>query len=395
MASKYVNLNQDNSIIDSLTRFNGFYTNVYRDPFISGNAFVFVTKPLLFLDPIKPAVKEYKRNMAYMNMTRDPVFTQFLKTEQLNDMDDSIIKSLSYIENYTESNFLPIFTNECKSFDIQDVTLEQYDAFETKQGHKQVLPSHKTMSEAANNISISVTEDSNLSFTKMLTLWVNYIANITDGTFDANPDMVLNGCLDYMCSIFYFVLEPDGKTLKYWCKYTGCWPTTIPYSPLNYSKGSNEPVDLSIPFQYMVKEDMNPRILEDFNTIALNLTGENKLEYIIDDYYSALGESPLLNREMLLQFKGTTAKLFLESSRRDPIILFKDRSTKGIHSDSTNKKFELIFDDKGYQSELMNSILGEDANKYYINDSKTNEYAKSGEDLRWDMSSYWTEFGGE
>ena len=34
--------------------------------------------------------------------------------------------------------------------------------------------------------------------------------------------------------------------------------------------------------------------------------------------------------------------------------------------------FELIFDDKGYQSELMNSVLGEDSNKYYINDNKTN-----------------------
>lgn len=388
-SNKYTNINQDNSVIDSLTRFNGFYSNIYRDPFISGNAFVFITKPLLFLDPIKPPVKEYNRNMAYMNMTRDPVFTQFLKTEQLNAVDDKIIKSLSYIESYSDSKFLPIFTNECKSFDVSDVTLEQYEVFETKQGYKQVLPTHKTLSEAANVVNISVTEDNNLSFTKMLTLWVNYISNITDGTFDANPDMVLNGCLDYMSSIFYFVLEPDGRTLKYWCKYTGCWPTTIPYSPLNYSKGSNETVDLSIPFQYMVKEDMSPKILEDFNIIAMNMSGEDRLEYIVGGYYSAINESPLLNREFLLTYKGSTAKTFLESDRRDPIILFRDGSSKGVGTDSVDKRFELVFDDKGYRSDLIDSIMN--SNEYYINDKETTNFAKTGIDEVWDKSPFWDE----
>ena len=54
-------------------------------------------------------------------------------------------------------------------------------------------------------------------------LWVNYIANITDGTFNANPEMIPRRILDYTSSIYYFVLEPDGKTLKFWSKYTGCW----------------------------------------------------------------------------------------------------------------------------------------------------------------------------
>ena len=54
MGNSFTNKNTDQAILNDLSRFHGFYNNVYRDPFIGGNAFIFVTKPLLFIDYMAP-----------------------------------------------------------------------------------------------------------------------------------------------------------------------------------------------------------------------------------------------------------------------------------------------------------------------------------------------------
>ena len=394
MADKFTNMNNDLSIINDLTKFHGFYDNVYRDPFVGGNAFIFMTKPLLFIDPRKPNKRDNKSMLAYINMTRDPVFVQYLLTESLSDKDKTLVDSLSYKTEYFDSSFLPIFTNQCKNFDTSDVTMEQLDAFDTKQGFKQVLPMHKSSSEGSGAISINVTEDSNLDFTKIMKLWVNYISNITDGTFDANPDMINNGVLDYVSSIFYFVLAPDGKTIKYWAKYTGCWPTAIPYGAMKYSKGSSEVVELDLNFNYMVKEDMNPKILEEFNIISLKLTGNTNLKTLvteIDNSFSSIKDSPLLNRNRMLQ-ELPSVRNTLESRNRDPLIFYKETSSSGLMAtDGVDSHFELLFDDNGYKSQLLSDILDKDYDKYYFNDVGTNSIKEDRETESWDRTQFWAE----
>ena len=387
--ANYTNINSDKAALKNLTKFYGYYDNAYKDPFIGGNAFIFVTKPLLFIEPIKPVSTDNKAMTAYLNMCKDPIFNQYIITEQLNEQDRKIVESLSYNTSYSSSSYLPIFTNECKNFDAGDITMEQTDVFDTKQGFRQPLPTYKTASESANSLSISVTEDSNLDFTKMMTLWVNYISNITDGTFDANPEMILNGTLDYTCSIYYFVLDPDGKTLKYWAKYTGCWPTAIPYGALKYSKGQNDATELDIQFAYSSKEDMNPRILEDFNITSLKLMYTGLPTYDEGGFYSSIKNSPLLNREMMLNLTETSsASSILNSPEHDPVVLYRSASKNSLNPDDKAARFELYFDDTAYKSDLIDDIVGKG---YYINDEATNAYAKTGNSVKWDVSDFWNE----
>ena len=68
MGNSFTNKNTDQAILNDLSRFHGFYNNVYRDPFIGGNAFIFVTKPLLFIDYMAPKKTDTKSRLAYMNM---------------------------------------------------------------------------------------------------------------------------------------------------------------------------------------------------------------------------------------------------------------------------------------------------------------------------------------
>jgi len=225
---KYVNVNQDVANFESLTKFDSFFVNRYVDGFVTGYSFVFITKPSLFIYPYNPRIDDKLLKLAYENMTIDQTFSQFIANESLNGSDRIIAEQLSFYEgnipnaSYRRNNFLPLFTNKARGFTTTDVTMEQQEAFATKQGFRMSIPTYKTASEASSTLSIPMYETPNLDIIKTLSLWVNYVSNVTDGTFHANPEMIRNGIIDYMSSIYYFVLEPDGKTIKYWAKYTGC-----------------------------------------------------------------------------------------------------------------------------------------------------------------------------
>lgn len=382
MPEKFTNLNTDNAGMNSLTRFNGFFYNSYREPFTTGYSFIFVTKPLLFIDPIKPGKKDVVRNLAYNNMTRDPVFVQYLRTENSNDLDYEIVKTLSY-RDQSDSRFIPLFTNECKSFEVQDTTLEQTGAFDTKQGYRQTIPTHTTASLAPNSVSLSMVEDVNLSITKMMTLWVNYINNVTDGLFDANPEMVLNSTLDYTSSIYHFILEPDGKTIKYWAKYTGCWPTNIPSNAMRYSRGELSTSEVTLQFAYNSKEEMNPKILEDFNRVSMRIAPAQFIDYdSVDGLYKSFIDNPLLNRSVLIS-KLPSIGTLLNSKRRDPVVFFQDKTVSRALADSTRARFELIFDDFAYKSQILGDVF-DDVDTNYFSNFSANNNTKDKPDNFWD-----------
>lgn len=338
----FLNKNTNNAGIRNLTTFDGFTDNRYLDPFINGYAYVFITKPSLFLYPYSNG-STIQEKLAYENMTRDPFFAQFITDEAMNASDKLSLKYLSYFTNYTsmdeyykKTNFIPIFTNRIKNMDSQDITMEQHEAFDTKQGFKMVLPTFKTPSEASNSISFDAMETDNIDLTKIMALWVNYISNITDGTFSANPYKIRNGELDYMSSIFYFVLAPDGKTLKYWAKYTGCWPVNIPYSALKYTKGSQEASDLSLSFVYTVKEDMNPEILKEFNKISLNIDYTD--EEVEDGVYSPIKKSKFLNPE------ASDTLFDMSDTTRGPLVIYNMRGNISSENNTIlDNCFELTF----------------------------------------------------
>lgn len=384
---KFTNLNTNNPVITDIRKFYGLFDNIYRDPFVAGNSYIFITRPQLFID-MQPSSDNLKQ-MAYVNATREPNFVSFLNEQFPNEADKSLFASLSFNRNYTtlfDSQFLPIFTNNCKNFDPSDTNLEQMEAFETKQGFKQVLPTFTTISETSGNLTINVTEDSNLSFTKLMNLWVKYIANVTDGTFDANPEMIKSGTLDYMCSIYYFTLDVDGKTISYWAKYTGCWPTSIPYGSFRYNKGSKDPVELDLQFAYTVKEDMNPKILEEFNITSLNLSTNEIPSTIINGLYSSYTNSPLLNIEAMAEMIPAKFNSIKMNDSRDPLVFYVNSSDNSVNPDSKKARFELSFGQSTYTSPVINDILENE--EYYINYSG-DDNLNNDNSVDYNKSTYW------
>lgn len=375
--SQFTNINNDFSIERDLKKFNGFYSNPFRDSATTGFGFIFMTRPMLFLTP-SPKKGNNLSELAYENTVKESSFVPFILTEAGNSADKVLINMLSYDQSSFESSFMPVFTNECKGFSTNDVSLDQTNVFSTKQGFNQVLPTHASASRAPSQVGIQVQEDSNLTFTKIMKLWVEYIEYITDGTFSANPEMVRDGIIDYTSSIYYFLLEPDGKTIKYWAKYTGCWPTNIPYGSFNYTKGDVQTIDLSLNFNYMTKEDMNPKILEDFNKVSLKMTDklfEDDAEYS----YAPYSKSVLLNLEKMKE-QLPEVLTTLNSDIRDPLIVYVDGTNSGTNVDTTKRHFELVFDTETYKNIFESDVL--DLTQYYLNDSGANI-------TKDEISSYW------
>jgi hypothetical protein len=367
---KYLNTNRDVAGYDELTKFDVFMQNHrYVDNFTSGYAFIFVTKPMLFLYPMKPQGLKISttEKLAYENMTRDHTFTQFISGEAMNDNDLILAKQLSYYGEFTDTNnFLPIFTNRLRSFQTMDVTLAQTESYDTRHGYRMPLPTHKIDSVGSNSLSIVCTETLNLDFIKMMTLWVNYISNVTDGTFHANPNMIRNNVIDYMSSIFYFVLEPDGRTVKYWAKYTGAWPTTIPHSPLSFSRGDSSTVELDLNFTYTSKEDMNPSILEDFNRISLNYFEEIYSDQlaldVLDDDYPSIKNSPLLSPNAL------KANINFNNANRGPLVFVKTGSLEETpFVTPQNNKFELSFGENTFENMYLENKF---ESEYFFENAK-------------------------
>lgn len=338
--SKYLNKRDNIAGRENLTEFTTF-SNIdrYADGFLTGYSLVFMTKPELFISPYSNP--QDIEQMAYNNMRKDPVFTPYMDQEATKNSNDLLIaEQLSYYGRGL--NFLPLFTNRARSLSLSDTVLGSTSSFNTRHGYSMNIPTHLVQSLAAGELTISVTETDNLDFLKMITLWTKYISNISDGTFDANPAMIRDGVIDYMSSIYYLVLDPDGHTIRHWTKFTGVYPTSVPNSSMSYNRGDMSLIEHGLTFSYAIREEMDPSILEDFNRVSLKIP-ENAIVDENEDNFIVQNNS-LFSKSFLRNFYlGNT-----------PYILYDKES------ENRQAKFKLVFPENIKRLDPMIEVTGED-----------------------------------
>ena len=126
-----------------------------------------------------------------------------------------------------------------------------------------------------------------MSITLLHKVWVDYINAVkinrispSRGTSSDSTDYILEKKVDYASSVYYFLLDADGCTIKYYAKYTGVFPTNVPYSAMSFKLGESNIKKLSIQYQYSFKEDLNPEILDEF----IKLTYSNDMPKRDNDF---------------------------------------------------------------------------------------------------------------
>lgn len=191
--------------------------------------------------------------------------------------DDEIITALAGGSGLYK--FIPILTNSAIKFSATDEKLDTMDYAETWNKFKIVIGTSNQDSRLAGTFQIEFLEDNDLHMLKFHKLWSNYIEKVFIGDVISIASLkalgadesgsFTSGVIDYMSSVYHFSVMPDGRTLQYWCKYTGVFPTTNPYSIFTSDDAAVNLVhSVPIEYQYSFKEEMKMHILEDFNIVS-------------------------------------------------------------------------------------------------------------------------------
>lgn len=270
------------------TNFNSFnvYKNLEGEDFLTtGVSYLFFTKPCLhfgtnILSSLKQDVAIYN-NLQQSNFFRTCPFIDDIVNRK-GKMYSDVLRNLK-----GGSGFIPFVTNFMQNFETQDIVTETFTANDTFKGYKLTLPGSNVESHVSGTFSLTFNETRNMEITVFHKVWSDYIEAVRRGSIVASADAIRRfnkdnsinkGYIEYMNSAYYFLLEPDGKTIKYYAKYTGVFPTNVPYSAFGWEMGNNGAKKVTINYQYNFKEDMNPEILKEFNYVAGLPAGENSIQ---------------------------------------------------------------------------------------------------------------------
>lgn len=207
--------------------------------------------------------------------------------------------------------FLKVLTNQALGFRPSDTTMDTRDSKETLQGYKVILPMHMAQSESGDfQVEYSELEDGQI--TLLHKTWLDYMYYVRRGFIPPKRYNVVNNVLDYAVSAYHFVVGPDGRTIKYWAKYTGVFPKSVPYSSYEAEQnGQPSLVKMQVTYQYSFKEDMDLSIIYDFAVLTGSISAPpgsslaNKVAKVADGH-----SSPPLDL-------ATLSKIFSEKGVQD------------------------------------------------------------------------------
>lgn len=188
----------------------------------------------------------------------DPIFYSVF--ERNKNLLSSLTRHYSSLHD-----FHPYLSNSAQSFELSDEFIKTIEHGETLTGYKVQYGKNNIESNTAGNFSVNYTDDNDLNVYWIHKLWVEYISKVSRGEFSPIRDYVIKKILDYACSVYYFLVGPDGETIIYWSKYFGVFPTSVPSSAFGYTRGAPIKSEFAINYAYSYKEDGNPLSLAEFN----------------------------------------------------------------------------------------------------------------------------------
>lgn len=168
--------------------------------------------------------------------------------------------------------YIPLLTNLAKSFPAFDNSLLVAEtAFETYSGFRMPYGQTNKDGRISGQLSITYNETADLLVSSLHNVWLNYIDACKLGYIQREiADMAI---LDYAASVYFLVTKPDGRTLSYWSKFTGVFPTSVPWSSVaSFTKGDFSMPDVSINYTFAYREEMTIPILQDIQQLGTNST---------------------------------------------------------------------------------------------------------------------------
>lgn len=218
---------------------------------------IFITRPDLNLFEGKTITPNTQIN-------NDPVISYLVKScpQTMSSLTSTYVFGSAHKLN-------PILSNMCEGIDIVDESVDVFETGETFTGYKTAYAKSNVKSMSSNQITLKFREVFDLSITKLMQGWVRYESCVYRGELVPKSEYIWKKIIDYCCNVYYFLLDPDMETIRFWSKYYGAFPVNVSKSMFNGDMSlatSISTSEVSTTFQYYKKKDFDVTSLIEFNT---------------------------------------------------------------------------------------------------------------------------------
>lgn len=185
--------------------------------------------------------------------------------------------SQSAIGNVTGKHFIKPLTNLSQNLAEADYSAEAGQSWENFAG-KAVATSAGKSKDYNINFSVNFVETNDLYITNLHKIWLEYIYYAKRGYISRSDENIRKNVLDYVGAVYVFHTEPDGRTITYWSKYTGVFPTSLPFGANGSEDATNHDVSstVSVSYQASSREVMTYGILEEFSQLTKSGTFDTR-----------------------------------------------------------------------------------------------------------------------
>jgi len=239
------------------------YPSEHFDPLIPGGFYVFFTKPntnirnLTIAKSLGLVSKDSTTAKPNIAIPFAPLYMNLLSCDTTST------------DVIAQSPFLNLFHNRVMNLPDVDITLDSLENWENRFGYKLKFAKNSLRSRMANSVSYRFSDTKDAFILNTVKYWIDYIDLCNYGLGFRNQVAMYRRELDYMCSIYNFVVAADGKTIIKWSKLTGAYPGAVPWSSIQAENGGmHQASPFDIIFEYNHKEENNEAIMRDFNIVA-------------------------------------------------------------------------------------------------------------------------------
>lgn len=188
-------------------------------------------------------------------------------------------------ENFSyDHDFIPYLQGRTESLQLPDYQIRTSDFSIPFYSYKYTYPTVTNESITGGQFDITFREDEDLRITKLFQFWIYYMDAVIKNKMKVSREHLINNTYDFMCSVYEIICDPTSERVLYYAKYTGCYPIAVPISNLSHNLRSNVDNKVSISFNYMMVESLEPRIISDFN---INSKARN--EQFVNTYNETYG----------------------------------------------------------------------------------------------------------
>ena len=206
---------------------------------------------------------ESDNNLSQGNLKQNPIITEAYNNhiKALAQLQSSIKDS-----NGNYNPFMYLLSNSCNSkLDLPGISSESQSSTTNIMGTEIMYRGHSLKSDNGYDFTLSFTDTQYMEIYYMLKSYDEIMRLYKTGEHRPKFDYITNNIVDYMFSIYKFLVGSDGETIAYFAKLTGVYFTDVPRGDM--SDPGDDGLKYSISFHANFIEDSNPAILAEFNAL--------------------------------------------------------------------------------------------------------------------------------